>query len=300
MSDSDLKITLFGGFSNFTYCALKHLIESNLCPQRLVISAYGPSEIPSVELSETLFQSANPGIIELSDEYGIPITYGLQQDLCLEGILSEHPSDIFLLACYPKFLPVAITSILTVDCINIHPSLLPRYKGANPIFWQLRNGETETGVTLHQVTSEIDGGNILTARKIAYPDGCRIGKIEDTLVGSAIEALKLLLYQNRSEWISREQDATQATRQRTPCDDDFVINATWRSKTAWNFVRAYAGTSRPIKYIDQSEIYWIDDALEYRERRRISGKSVRKGTVLAEFVDGYAVFTVENLETKNL
>ena len=299
MSDSDLKITLFGGFSNFTYCALKHLIESNLCPQRLVISAYGSSETPSID-TETLFQSANPGIIELSDEYGIPITYGLQQDLCLEGILSEHPSDIFLLACYPKFLPEMITSIPTVGCINIHPSLLPRYKGANPIFWQLRNGETETGVTLHQVTSEIDGGNILTARKIAYPDGLRITEIEDALVGSAIEALKLLLYQNRSEWTSREQDATQAIWHRTPCDDDFVIDATWRSKMAWNFVRAYAETSRPIKYIDQSKIYWIDDALEYRERRRISGKSVRKGTVLAEFVDGYAVFTVENLETKNL
>ena len=299
MSDSDLRITLFGGFSNFTYCALKHLIESNLCPQRLVISAYGSSETPSID-TETFFQSANPGIVELSDEYGIPITYSMQQGPCLKATLSEHPSDIFLLACYPKFLPEMLTSIPTVGCINIHPSLLPRYKGANPIFWQLRNGESETGVTLHQVTSEIDGGNILTARKIAYPDGLRITEIEDALVGSAIEALKLLLYQNRSEWISREQDATQAIWHRTPCDDDFVIDATWRSKMAWNFVRAYAETSRPIKYIDQSKIYWIDDALEYRERRRISGKSVRKGTVLAEFVDGYAVFTVENLETKNL
>lgn len=300
MPDSHPKITLFGGFSNFTYCALKHLVENNFCLQRLVISAFGPDETPSVDNSETLFQSRNPGIVELSDEYGIPITYSLQQDLCLEGILSEHPSDIFLLACYPKFLPATITSIPIVGCFNIHPSLLPRYKGANPIFWQLRNGETDTGVTLHQVTSEIDGGNILTARKVAYPDGCGIRDIEDALVGSAINALNSLLCQSQFNWKTREQNTVQATWQQAPCDDDFIIDSTWRSKTVWNFVRAYAGTGRPIQYFDQSQVYWIDDVLEYGEYGRFSSKSPKNRAILAEFVDGYAIFTVENSETKKL
>lgn len=300
MSVSLPKITLFGGFSNFTYCALKHLVERNFCLQRLVISAFGPDETPSIDKSKTLFQSRYPGIVELSDEYRIPIIYSLQQDICLEGILSKHPSDIFLLACYPKFLPESITGIPTLDCINIHPSLLPRYKGANPIFWQLRNRETETGVTLHQVTSEIDDGNILTARNIAYPDGYRIWEIEDALVSSAIEALESLLQHRQMGWNAREQDAAHATWQRMPCDDDFVIDSTWYCKTAWNFVRAYAGSGRPIKYVEQSKIYWIDDALDYSEYGGISTKSQKRRTVFVEFVDGYAVFTVENLETKKL
>ncbi len=300
MSDSNPKITLFGGFSNFTYCALKHLVENKFCLQRLVISAFGPSEIPSIDLSETLFQSRNPGIFELSDEYGIPITYSLQQDLCLEGILSEHPSDIFLLACYPRFVPVSITTIPTVACINVHPSLLPRYKGANPIFWQLRNGETETGVTLHKVSPEIDSGNILTTKQIAYPGGSRVRDIEDSLVGSAIEILKSLLHRDQFDWTGHGQDASRATWQRVPCNDDFAIDATWRSKTAWNFVRAYAGTDRPIKYVSQSQIFWIGDVLEYGENGKFSGKLLKNRTILAEFIDGYAVFTVENPETKKL
>ncbi len=300
MSDSGPKITLFGGFSNFTYCTLKHLAENNFCLQRLVISAFGPSDFPSNNLSETLFQSRNPGIVELSDDYGIPVTYSLQQDLSLDGILSEHPSDIFLLACYPRFLPASIITIPTVACINVHPSLLPRYRGANPIFWQLRNGETETGVTLHQVTSEIDGGNILKASKIAYPEGCGIAEIEDVLVDSAIEALKSLLSQSEFDWTGHRQDASLATWQQVPCGDDFIVDPTWRRKIAWNFVRAYAGTGRPIKFINQSQIYWIDDAPDLEENARISSKSSRNRTILAEFVDGYAVFTVENPETKKL
>ncbi|MDE0310500.1 MAG: formyltransferase family protein [Acidiferrobacterales bacterium] len=263
------------------------------------MSAYGPGDAPPSDSLPVLFQSGTPGIVELSEEYGIPVTYSMQQH-SLEGILSEHSSDFFVLACYPKILPDTTTRIPTAGCINIHPSLLPRYKGLNPIFWQLRNGETDTGVTLHQVTSEIDGGNILMARKLTYPDGCSINEIEDALVGTAIEALTSLLCQVPSEWAAREQNPAQATWHPAPCDNDFVIDATWRSKTVWNFARAYAGTGRPMRFINRSQTHRIADVLEYGKNTKFSDKSSDNSTVLAHLADGYAVFTVENPEPKKL
>lgn len=58
-----------------------------------------------------------------------------------------------------------------IDCVNVHPSLLPRYRGPDPVFRLLERGETATGVTVHRVADEIDAGEILAQREVALPAG---------------------------------------------------------------------------------------------------------------------------------
>ena len=299
MSDTSPTVTLFGGFSNFTFSTLKYLVGKNFNLTRLVISAYGPNHGEPERASDKLFQSKNPGIVEFSQQHGIPIIYSRQKNICLETTLSEQPSDIFLLACYPQLLPQRVACMPTIDCINIHPSILPRYRGSNPIFWQLRNGETETGVTLHQVTAEIDGGGILSTQILTYPDGVEINRIEDLLVATAVEQLQSLFDSDPADWKILEQNQLRATLQPPPCDMDFMIDSTLSAKTAWNFVRAYAKSEKTIKFTDQSRVYWIYDAIEHGKLGNSEATSSDDRTIRVNFIDGYVVFAIEKFEAIN-
>src|SRR4051794_24135639 len=68
--------------------------------------------------------------------------------------------EIIVVACYPRLLPDALLGIAPHGGFNLHPSLLPSLRGPDPIFWALRNGLTETGVTAHRLTDRFDAGEI--------------------------------------------------------------------------------------------------------------------------------------------
>ena len=56
-----------------------------------------------------------------------------------------------------------------VPCWNLHPSMLPKYRGPSPLFWQITNAETDTGLTLHQVSAELDAGDIIVQKGVSLP-----------------------------------------------------------------------------------------------------------------------------------
>ncbi len=80
---------------------------------------------------------------------------GIQQELW------ERKPELIVVAAYGKILPQAILDIPTLGCINVHSSLLPKYRGAAPINWAVINGETETGVTIMHVVQALDAGDII-------------------------------------------------------------------------------------------------------------------------------------------
>lgn len=86
----------------------------------------------------------------------------------LEEIRSIKP-DIFLIASYGKFLPQELLDIPRLP-LCLHPSLLPKYRGAAPVNWALINGEKETGVTLFKVVKKMDAGDMLFSEKIAISE----------------------------------------------------------------------------------------------------------------------------------
>ena len=75
--------------------------------------------------------------------------------------------DIIIVSSFNQIIPKPIISIPKLGVINIHPSLLPKYRGATPTVWALMNGEKETGVTIHFIEDErIDNGNIITQSRL--------------------------------------------------------------------------------------------------------------------------------------
>ena len=77
------------------------------------------------------------------------------------AILRELRPDLIAVAAYGKILPVDILELPPLGCVNVHSSLLPKYRGAAPINWAILNGEAETGVTIQRMAEGIDTGDIL-------------------------------------------------------------------------------------------------------------------------------------------
>ncbi len=77
--------------------------------------------------------------------------------------------DLLVVAGCPQLLQGPMLGAARLGTVNLHPSLLPRYRGRQPLFWALLRGEATVGVTLHRATAEIDAGPILAQREVAVP-----------------------------------------------------------------------------------------------------------------------------------
>ena len=76
--------------------------------------------------------------------------------------LKQYDADLFVVAAFGQILSKEILEMPRLGCINIHASLLPKYRGAAPIQWSIIDGEKETGVTIMQMNEGLDTGDILT------------------------------------------------------------------------------------------------------------------------------------------
>ena len=104
-----------------------------------------------------------------AEEYGIPVYQPLslrKGDDAAEAmrILNDIAPDLIVVTAYGQILPKEILELPEHGCVNIHASLLPKYRGAAPINWVLLNGETETGVTSMQMSEGLDTGDMLIKR----------------------------------------------------------------------------------------------------------------------------------------
>lgn len=110
---------------------------------------------------------AHPPVKDLSLSAGIPVIQPVKiRDDNFRRKLNEINPEFIIVAAYGKLLPEIILSIPEKGCINVHASLLPKYRGAAPIQWALINGETVTGVTTMLMNEGLDTGDILLQKNI--------------------------------------------------------------------------------------------------------------------------------------
>lgn len=130
------------------------------------------------------------------------------------ALLRELAPELIVVAAYGKLLPEEILALPPLGCINVHSSLLPRYRGAAPIHWAILNGERETGVSIMYMAKELDAGDVILQR--ATP----IGDQEDA------QALTARLAELGAAAVSEAVAALAAGRaERTPQDESQVTYA---------------------------------------------------------------------------
>jgi len=96
--------------------------------------------------------------------------------------LKEYKADIFVVVAYGKLIPRSIFDLPEYGTINLHPSLLPLYRGAAPVEWAIINGEKETGVTVQMINETLDAGDIVLQEKILLNDTITSGELYELVM----------------------------------------------------------------------------------------------------------------------
>lgn len=108
-----------------------------------------------------------PPVKECALKCGIPVLQPIKVKEPEEmARLASFGADIFVVAAFGQILPEEILKMPKFGCVNIHASLLPKYRGAAPIQWAILNGEKETGITIMQMDKGLDTGDILMKRTV--------------------------------------------------------------------------------------------------------------------------------------
>jgi methionyl-tRNA formyltransferase len=146
---------------------------------------------------------------------GVPV---LQPDQArdpafLEALRTLQP-DLIVVAAYGQILPQSLLDIPGHGCLNVHTSLLPRYRGAAPIQWAILNGDPETGVTIMKIVPQLDAGDIVTQSSTAITGDDNAQTLHDRL---AIMGADLL--------IKTIPDYLAGTIQTTPQSGEGVVHA---------------------------------------------------------------------------
>ena len=102
----------------------------------------------------------------LAEKLNLPVLQPLKaRDEKFIGELRELKPDLMVVVAYGQILPQSILDLPVHGCLNVHTSLLPKYRGAAPIQWAIADGEPETGVTIMQMDAGLDTGAILSTRR---------------------------------------------------------------------------------------------------------------------------------------
>lgn len=147
---------VFMGTPDFAVSALKSLYES----EHEVCAVFTQPDKPVGRG----YKLKAPPVKELALEHGTDIyqPHSLKKDpQAAVEILERYSPDVIVVAAYGKILPPEVLGFPKYGCLNIHGSLLPKYRGAAPIQWSVLNGDEITGVTIMQMNEGIDTGDIL-------------------------------------------------------------------------------------------------------------------------------------------
>jgi methionyl-tRNA formyltransferase len=161
----------------------------------------------------------------------------------LEFLRSVRP-DVIIVASYGKILGEKVLSLPRLGCYNIHPSLLPKYRGASPIQRVLENGEERTGVTIYKMVRELDAGPIALQREISIDPFETFDQLEKRLIELSKEmSIEFLEKLKVGDIELKEQDHSRATYAPMIKKEDLIVDFSKDAESVKNKIRAY--DSRP-------------------------------------------------------
>jgi methionyl-tRNA formyltransferase len=228
----NLKI-VFMGTPEFGAIILEGLCKTDFKPI-LVVTA------PDKPVGRKQILTPSP-VKVIAQKYNIPVTQP-EKILDLKSEILNLKSDLIVVAAYGQIIPKEILEIPKHGCLNIHPSLLPKYRGPSPIQAAILNGDKETGVTIILMDEKMDHGPILVQRKLKIEEDESALTLHDKLANLGAN----LLIETISKWQKgllkpKPQDESKAIYTKILTREDRRI--IWK-KTAQELereVRAFSG-----------------------------------------------------------
>ena len=227
-----MKSVVFMGTPDFAVSALQALIDSDEYDVKLVISQ------PDKPQGRKQILTAPP-VKELALQYNLEIYQpdSLKSDEAYEIIASKNP-DYIVVSAYGKILPQRVLDIPRYGCVNLHGSLLPKYRGAAPIQWSVINGDKVTGVTTMLMNAGLDTGDILLVSEKNISENETAGEVFDALASLCPDLLiRTLDGLSNGDISPRKQDDANATYVSVLSKDMALINWYNDANTIHNLIR---------------------------------------------------------------
>ena len=228
---SDIKV-VFMGTPELSATVLKSLSDAGY---NVILSVSQPDK----PVGRKHILTAPPAKVQ-AEALGIEVYQpdSLKTDEAYEFIKAKEP-DLIITAAYGKILPQRMLDIPTYGCINVHASLLPKYRGAAPVQYSILNGDDDTGVTIMQMDAGMDTGDILTQVEVPID----INDHTDTLMAKLADAGAKLLLETIEDYIAGKiesipQDADKVTVTYPIKPEDAVLDLTKSAREVHDKIRA--------------------------------------------------------------
>lgn len=271
---------IFFGTPDFVISVLKKLIDN--------FTVVGVVTAPdTIQGRKKLLTPSPIKQFTLENNPAIPILAPEQFNNVAIQQLSELQPDLFVVAAYGKIIPQSILEIPKNGALNIHPSLLPKYRGPSPIQTALLNGDQVSGVSIIQMDAKMDHGSILNQWKIPLQPNDTFQSLHFSMFQDAADKLPQIIEDYSEHKIQvKPQDESQVTfcqiitresgyfDSTTPPDPqtlDRMIRAYYPWPTAWTRVKLKNGEEKIMKLFPEGKI-------------QMEGKNI---VTMKEFLNGY-------------
>ncbi len=222
---------------------------------------------------------------KFAEEKGLPILQPEKVRKNEEFIskIRELKPDVICVVAYGKILPKEILEIPKYGCINVHGSLLPKYRGAAPIQWAVLNGDKETGITTMYMDVGMDTGDMILKEKVTIGDDETTGELWDRLskIGGKLLVKTLKEIENGTvKRIKQDDDFSLA-----PMLDKSIAEIDWKNKKAIeikNLVRGLNPIMGAYSFLNGKKIkFWKVDIVNNNDINIEENKeNLENGTVL--------------------
>ena len=254
-----MNIVYIGSSGPLSIIPLQTLINSKFNVSAVAVDSNKNDTIPNINKN-------SDSLASLAFYNNVPLIKLTKKVASNVAAIKKYQPDIILVSCYARKIPNEIAQLAKVGCFNIHPSLLPKYRGPTPLFWQFKKGEENFGITLHRVTEKFDQGNIIAQQTIKMPDG--ISKAEASILLAKLASkiiLKTLALLLNGDFKEIMQDETIASYQSYFKKEDYAVSINWTAKRLYNFIAAHKRTIITFPCEIDGKIYGLIDVISYQE-----------------------------------
>ncbi len=220
-----------------------------------------------------------PNIVGIAWQRGIPVFEvsrpGHPDTL---ATLADLRPDVACVACFSQRIPASMLALPAFGFLNLHPSLLPAYRGPQPLFWTFRSGEDATGVTIHFMDEGLDTGDIAAQAPIDLPDGISGAEAEWLCATLGGRLMVDVIQSLQRGTLSRSPQPEGGSYYPAPSPEDFTLSTAWPARRAFNFMRGTAEWGRPYPIEIDGERLALKSAVGYSAGETLEKPIVRAGS----------------------
>ncbi len=241
-----VRIVFFGTGSDYSIIVLEQLIRHANVGGVVLPTATGAR---GRTLKKLFLRYASRRIRRIARSGGLPVLEYSSAGTIADALRSLGP-DLIVVASFPARLPSAICAVATVGAINVHPSLLPAHRGADPLFWSYFEDDQTTGVTVHWLDDHLDTGDIIVQENLVVPRGSTALSLAATI---AHAGARLLLTQlpSLADGTAPRKPQEEGTTDPLPSRAGWVVDWNcWPAERVWHFLRG-VGAAHGHRLVDR-------------------------------------------------